>query len=231
MSPVLVLCAHGTRSPAGRTTVGSLVPALRRRRPGLDVRLGFVDVQHPTIDQVVADVEAQGQPCVVVPTLFAGGYHVGVDVARAVASAARAVSAGPLGPHPRLVELLLTRLHQAGGRPGDAVVLAAAGSSRPESALDVAAVADDLSVLWPGPVTIGFGASARPLVGDAVAAARAAGAARVLVASYLLAPGFFHDTLLSSGADVITQPLGADPAVVDVVLDRYDKARRRLPAR
>ncbi len=57
--------------------------------------------------------------------------------------------------------------------PGDAVVLAAAGSSDPRAADAVEAVARGLRAAWPhGPVIVGYGAGAQPSVPDAVAAAR-----------------------------------------------------------
>src|SRR3712207_6874304 len=46
---------------------------------------------------------------------------------------------------------------------------------------------------WAGPVTTGYGSAAAPPVADAVTAARRAGAERVVVAAYLLAPGHFAD--------------------------------------
>ena len=75
---------------------------------------------------------------------------------------------------------------------------------------------------------VAYGSGARPSVPDAVAGARAAGASRVVVASYLLAPGFFHDRLLTAGADVVTAPLAPDDRLVAVVLDRYRAAARTL---
>uniref|UniRef100_UPI002E1B8567 CbiX/SirB N-terminal domain-containing protein n=1 Tax=Cellulomonas hominis TaxID=156981 RepID=UPI002E1B8567 len=79
---------------------------------------------------------------------------------------------------------------------------------------------------WPGPVTVGYGAAARPDVATAVAEARATGARRVVVASYLLAPGHFHGALAGAGADLVTAPLGPHPDLARIVLDRYDAALR-----
>lgn len=222
--PVLLLCAHGTRQAPGRATVGGLVGALRRRRPGLEVALAFVDVQNPSVDRRVATLVAAGRRVVVVPVLLSSGYHVQVDVERAVAPFAEAVSTGALGPHPALADLLADRLRAAGGRNGDAVVLAAAGSSRAATLADVSVMATLLAERWPGPVTVGFGAIARPSVAEAVATARAEGAGRVLVAAYLLATGHFYATLFDGGADAVAAPLGADPRVLDVILERYDHA-------
>jgi sirohydrochlorin ferrochelatase len=61
-------------------------------------------------------------------------------------------------------------------------------------------------------------------VPDAVAAARRDGAQRVVVASYLLAPGHFHDKLAGAGADAVTAPLLPDARIAAVLLDRYDAA-------
>jgi sirohydrochlorin ferrochelatase len=63
-----------------------------------------------------------------------------------------------------------------------------------------------------------------PTVPDAVAAVREAGAERVVVASYLLAPGHFHDKLAGAGADVVTAPLLPDDRIAAVLLARYDAA-------
>jgi sirohydrochlorin ferrochelatase len=235
-APVLVACSHGTRGPLGRRTVGALVAAVAAARPGLDVEAAFVDVQPPQVGDVVRRVTASGRRAVVVPLLLSGGYHVHVDIGRATADE-RATSTGALGPDPRLARVLLDRLGEAGARPGDAVVLAAAGSSDQRSGADVDQVAAAVRERWTGPVVVGHGASAHPSVAEAVAQARGLTTGRVVVAAYLLAPGFFHDRLAGAGADAVTGPLAVDasgaidPRLVEVVLDRYDAAvLERAPA-
>ncbi|SFL06846.1 sirohydrochlorin chelatase [Geodermatophilus ruber] len=226
-APVLVACAHGTRNATGRRLVAELALAARAQRPGLVTTAAFVDVQPPTVADVVAGLTAEGRPAVVVPLLLSGGYHVHVDIARAVESAPGARAARPLGPDPRLVDVLHDRLLDAGADPGaprTAVVLAAAGSSDRRSVADVERTAALLQQRWAGPVTIGYGSAARPAVPDAVAAARRAGADRVVLAAYLLAPGHFHDKLAAAGADAVTAPLLPDQRIAAVLLDRYDAA-------
>jgi sirohydrochlorin ferrochelatase len=227
--PVLVACAHGTRNPTGRRLVAELALAARTLRPGLVTTAAFVDVQPPTVADVVAGLADGGRPSVVVPLLLSGGYHVHVDIAGAVAASDSAVAARPLGPDPRLAAVLSDRLVQAGADPRDpltAVVLAAAGSSDPRSVADVEDTADLLQRSWAGPVTTGYGSAAQPPVAHAVAAARRAGAERVVVAAYLLAPGHFHSKLAEAGADVVTAPLLPDERIAAVLLDRYDAALR-----
>jgi len=222
---VLVACAHGTRNATGRRLIAELALTARRLRPGLETTAAFVDVQPPTVVDVVAGLAAEGRAAVVVPLLLSGGYHVHVDIAGAVAAHPGAVAARPLGPDERLVEVLSDRLLEAGAEPGDAVVLAAAGSSDPRAVADVERTAALLQRGRPGPVTCGYGSAATPSVPEAVAAARAAGASRVVVAAYLLAPGHFADKLATAGADAVTGPLLPDDRVAAVLLDRFDAAQ------
>ncbi|MDM7831810.1 sirohydrochlorin chelatase [Cellulomonas edaphi] len=220
MSAVLVGCSHGTDNHDGRAAIRSILTDVRALRPDLDVREAFVDVQTPEVGDVVADALTDRGSAVVVPLLLSVGFHVKVDIAEAVdRDGARA--APPLGPDPRLVAILLDRLAAAGLRPDDAVVLAAAGSTDPAAAVAVEAVAAGLAASLTNPVTIGYGAGSAPTVPEAIAAARA-GAARVVVASYLLAPGYFHDRVLEAGADAVSDPLAPDERLAAIVLDRYD---------
>lgn len=222
---VLVACAHGTRSEAGRAVVRSVVDDLRALVDGTPVREAFVDVQEPEIGPAVADAVREGGVAVVVPLLLSTGFHVRHDIGAAVARRP-AVAAAPLGPDDRLVDILVERLTEAGATGADAVVLAAAGSSDPAAAEAVAEVLAGLRARWPGPVTVGYGAAAQPSVADAVTAARGTGAPRVVVASYLLAPGHFHSALAGAGADVVTAPLGPHPLLARIALDRFRDAAR-----
>lgn len=74
-------------------------------------------------------------------------------------------------------------------------------------------------------VTVGFISAAAPSVGEAVAAVRgrAGAGARVAVANYLLAPGFFHLQLEAAGADVVAAPLGDHPLIAQIIVDRYQQ--------
>lgn len=208
--PTLIAVAHGTRSPAGRRQIQELAAAVARRRPGLDVRLCYVDVQEPKVAEVVPAV----RDAVVVPLLLSAGYHVRVDIAEAVAGTGFPVTA-PLGPDPVFLESMRRDLPAA-----DAVVLASAGSSDPRWLAGIRAVAAQL----PGHVELGYTSGDGPRVKDVVARLRAEGARTVAVAAYLLAEGLFYRTLHSAGADSVTPPLCHDPAVAGLVLRRFDSA-------
>lgn len=232
--PILVGCSHGTADPQGRATIEGILADVRDLRPHLDVREAFVDVQIPEVAQVVTNALAErsatgerrdggaAEPdVVVVPLLLSPGFHTHVDIASAV-DVNGAQASATLGPDPRLADILVDRLRAVDAHVADTVVLAAAGSSDPRALAAVEQMRTLVGQRWPGQVVIGYGAVAHPTVPEVVAQARAAGAGRVIVASYLLAPGFFHDRLGEAGADIVTAPLGPDPRLARIVLERYD---------
>jgi sirohydrochlorin ferrochelatase len=220
--PPLVLVAHGSRNPAAAGVARDLAAAVARREPGLDARVCFVDVHGPTVEEMVADLPG----AVVVPAFLAAGYHVRTDLpARlAAAGAGRFPVTTTLGTGPDLIAAAWARLAEAGHRPGDAVVLAAAGSSDPRAVAQVRGAARALGVRAGRRVRVGFAATGAPEVSALVAALHRAGERRVAVASWLLAPGVFQDRLRRSGADVVADPLGVHDHVVDAVLGRYRAA-------
>lgn len=221
---VMIACAHGTNNAGGQARINALRAEIAAMRPGLTVLEAYVDVQSPALPDVVAGL-APGVRAVVVPLLLTVGYHVQVDIAEAVASRPLAVAAAPLGPDPRLAKLLDERLGKLPARWG--VVLAAAGSSRPEAAEQVEVLAADLAIRRPERIMAAYGAGARPSVAEAVAALRASGAAGVAVASYLLAPGYFHDQLSLSGADLVADPLLPAALPAELALEHFDAAVHR----
>lgn len=230
-APALVLCAHGTDDPQGRQVVRSLAAAVAAAHPGLRVHDAYVDVQQPRVGSLVASLAGSGADVTVVPLLLSGGYHLEVDVADAVAPFPHARAAGALGPHALLAEVLVSRLREAGAGPSDAVVLAVAGSSRESGSIDAHRMTQLLQERWSGEVRLGFCSAATPSVAEAVSAARGEGATRVVVASYLLGPGFFQRLLGRTGADLVTAPLGADRRLVDVIGQRWLDARSAGSAR
>ena len=230
----LVACSHGTRFPAGRAAVARIRAALADAVPGTEVREAYVDVEQPEVAGVVAEAAAHG-PVVVLPLLLSTGFHTSVDIAAAVAPHPGAAAAEPLGPHELLVRSLRDRLAavsggDAGHRPGDHVVLAAAGSSDPAAARAVERMRDLLAARLPAPVTVGYGAGCAPTIPEAVASARAAGARRVIAASYVLAPGHFASLVEGAGADLVSAPLGDHPAVIAVAAARFRQACLALTA-
>jgi len=221
-TPALLAISHGTASAEGQAAIRRLVDAVADRLPEVIVRLGHVDVQQPDVAASLDGLPAD-EPVVIVPLLLSAGYHVRVDLREQSAGRDGIAIADALGPDPRLVEVLIDRLGPLGD--ADAVVLAVAGSSDDRANADCRAIGEMLGARLQREVTVGFLAAADPRLGAAVAQAQA-NARRVIVANYLLAPGYFHDLAvrLAVGA-AVARPLleDAEPpaSLVDIVVDRY----------
>lgn len=231
MTPSLVAVAHGSRDPRSAATVAELVGRVRALYPGLDVRAAFLDLSAPRLDTVLAGVES----AVVVPLLLGRAFHAEVDVPGVVAGAVAARPrldvrvADVLGPDERLERAALHRLAAAGlgtDDPDVGVVLGAAGSAQPPANAAVTEVAARWArrYRWAGAAPA-FACAASPTVPEAVDRLRAAGARRIAVASWFLAPGLLPDKVArlarESGAGAVAEPLGADDGVADLVVDRY----------
>jgi sirohydrochlorin ferrochelatase len=252
LSPPLVAIGHGSRDPRAAAAVTGLLDMARERAaarglPGLGIRAAFLDHAAPAPAQVL---DALSRECaggsggsspranvVVLPLLLTAAYHSETDIPRLLAGAAarwpglRIGYGRPLGPHPGLLRALERRLAEAGVDPArdarhTSVVLVSAGSSRPAAGATIAGLAARWQAArgWRA-VVPSYASAARPAPDEAVRALLHGGAGRVVVASYLLAPGFFADRVardaLAAGAAAVTAPLGALPEVADVLLDRY----------
>jgi sirohydrochlorin ferrochelatase len=235
--PPLVLVAHGSRDPRALVTVRALQARVRERRPGLDVHLGHIELNAPLLPDTLGTLAAAGAPPVaapvLVPLLFSPGYHVKHDIPE-MAAAARihARVAAPLGPHPLLAETLHARLTEAGWPPRmtdaerrvSAVVLAAAGSRDPESAAGTRRTARLLAERLGVPVVPAYASAASPTVPEALRELAARGRHRAAVASCFTAPGRFATQCAGAAPWIAAAPLGDHPAMVRLVLHRYDQA-------
>lgn len=243
--PSIGLISHGTSSPEGRAVIEDLAVAVAKdlRSHGLaeEVMLGHVDVQRPDVAEVLSTLR-HDSPVILVPLLLSPGYHVHVDLRQAILEAGggadeeagdtptRDIRLTPtLGPDPRLARILAGRLPSL--TEDDHVVLAAAGSSdnrANKACLEMAqSLAQELSL----PVTAGFHAGEGDRLGDIVEQKRELGG-RVVLSSYLLAPGFFQDLaekIIGDSRDILAAPLlhtgvSAPSLLVEIVRDRITSA-------
>jgi len=180
----------------------------------------------------------QASTVVALPLLLTDAYHSKADIPSVLRTASATLPGlrirygATLGPHRLLITAMERRLAQAGvriGDPGTAVVLASAGSSDPAAREVIVQLARKWQALrgWRD-VVPAFASAASPSPAEAVIALRDRGTRRVVVASYLLAPGVFADKVressLASGAAAVSGILGAAPEVADLVLRRYAAA-------
>lgn len=124
----LILTAHGTRRPSGVAMIADIaaqVSALVDRT----VQVAFVDVLGPSPSEVLSALSCR--PAIVVPAFLSRGYHVRTDLpAHVAASAHPHVTVTPaLGPCREIAQIVTQQLVESGWRPGDSVILAAAGAS------------------------------------------------------------------------------------------------------
>jgi sirohydrochlorin ferrochelatase len=205
-NPALVLAAHGSADPRFDQVIRSLAAIVAASRPELDVRIGYLDHGPPDL-RGVAQAGA-----IVVPVLLSHGFHVGTDIAR---QAPDCVIARPIGPDPRLTTVLISRLREAGWSGQRGLALAAAGSQDPQALADVRQVAADLGARLGVEVTAAFLSAGQPRLAELEVEA---------VATYLLAPGHFAEVAAAVGGSIVAAPLGADPVLAEIILDRYDAA-------
>jgi sirohydrochlorin ferrochelatase len=225
-----VAVAHGSRDPRAAATVESLLDLVRAA--GLDVRASYLDHVPPSPVQALRGLDE----AVVLPLLLTPAYHSKIDLPGVLAVARRRAPAlsvrvtGTLGPHPLLLDALERRLAEVGvvPAPDTALVLVAAGSSDPAANAMIAAMARSWRRRGWYDVRAAYASAASPAPAEAVAGLYAAGAPRVAVASYFLAPGYFADKVRAAaeeaGARAVSPVLGAAPELAEIIVERYGRA-------
>jgi sirohydrochlorin cobaltochelatase len=77
----LILFAHGARDPRWALPFQAVADRVRAQRPGIEVRLAFLEFMAPSIAEAGDDLAAQGCTQVQVVPLFLGaGGHVRKDL-------------------------------------------------------------------------------------------------------------------------------------------------------
>jgi len=206
----MLLVAHGTRDEAGLDEIARIADGVRSRCPGVRISVAYVDVLRPSIADAMAEISG---PAVVIPLFLAAGYHVRHDVPAGVAARPDVVVTPSLGPDRTLTAALRERVSSV-ARRGERIVLAAAGSSDPRACGDVERAAGWLSREVGDPVQPAYLSAASPRVADVVGS-------NSVVVPYLVAPGFFLRRAASAGARATADVLGAHPAVINVIAERY----------
>ncbi|MFC7450734.1 sirohydrochlorin chelatase [Rhodococcus daqingensis] len=241
----LIAVAHGSRDPRSARAVAAAVDGIRAARPDLDVRLCFLDLSAPSVDQAIDAVAAERHSsAVVVPLLLGSAFHARVDLPALLAAGRRRhpgldlVQADVLGDDTRLVSAVRDRIAETGtalGDPGVGVVLAAVGSSSAAANELTSRIGPRLraGTAWAG-VEVCF-ATTEPSVPQAVSRLRAHGARSVVVAPWFLAPGLLTDRIGRAAADCAPEALhagviGAHPLLAEVALDRYRTAVEFVPS-
>ncbi|MEU4598541.1 sirohydrochlorin chelatase [Nocardia sp. NPDC023988] len=252
--PALIAVAHGSRDPRSATTMAAVVASVAAARPDLTVRLAFLDLSAPSLDQVVDELAALGhRDVIVVPLLLGNAFHARVDLPALLAESAnrhplvRLTQTEVLGADSRLITALADRVAGASvgfpvpepvsmrlrttpaapleSRRATVGVAVAAVGSRDESAnRRTAAVARRLAVTTGLRTEICF-ATVEPSINVAVDRLHARGVEQVVVAPWFLAPGLLTDRLLHHAPRLVhADVIGPHPALTEVIWSRYDAA-------
>jgi sirohydrochlorin ferrochelatase len=225
----LILTAHGSADPRSAGVTHAVAEQVRLRRPGLDVRVAFCEKNSPNLSDVLRTLRG---PAVVAPLLLASAYHARVDIPAMIDEAgADVLQADTLGEDQRLVEIMRTRLAEAGVGDDDrelGILVVAVGSSRPAANARTATLADALlpGTRWVG-AHVAYATGPHPSVTDGIELLRRHGARRVVLAPWFIAPGRITDRVaeIARAAGVsMAEPLGAHPLMAQTVLDRFDLA-------
>jgi cobalt/nickel transport system ATP-binding protein len=247
--PGLFVVGHGTRSRAGVEELVEFLSVIREQAPSLRVGGGFIELAEPDLDTAIDELVASGGAgagLVAVPLVLLGAGHLKNDGPAALARARRrhpqvTMTYGrALGVHPVVLALAETRAREVMGTgAGDehAVVLVGRGSTDPDANSDLNKAC---RLLWDGRglglVEPAFVSLAWPSVPEALERCRRLGAARVTVVPYFLFAGLLVDRIAEQSCawaaehgDVsvsVARHFGPEPSLAQLVLERYDEARR-----
>ena len=246
--PLLVV-GHGTRSDSGVAEFNAFMNRLRRRQdaPYGAAAGGFIELSRPPVTEAVASLVGQGHhELIALPLVLVAAGHGKGDIPAALAREqvrhpGMSYSYGrPLGPHPRLFEILEQRIETVlgeGDRADTHVLLVGRGSTDPDANAEITKVA---RLLWEGrgyaSVEPAFISLADPGVPAGLEKLRRLGAGRIIVAPYFLFPGILPDRIVSQSdafaeehpflSIEVAELIGDCDELADVVIERYVEAVR-----
>ena len=215
----LIAVTHGALHPAGARTVDAVLDRVRLRLPGVRVRQAYVALGRPLLADVLVEEPA---PSIVVPLLLTSA---GAAAQLGTLPEGPHLVADPLGPDRLLAAVVEQRLHEAGVRRGQPVILVAAGSRDAAANRDTARTAALLAEMWGGPVGAAHLTGCGPRMSEVAAGFRELGMAPAAVAPYLVAPGHHlrkaRDDARALHLGAVAEPLGDHPLVAEAVARRY----------
>ena len=243
-APALVLAVPGW-GQAAADIASRVAESATDSCPGVEIRIGFLNGSTDTLaDALTADAEPRPQhgPQAVVVPLLAGPHPVHDAAIAAVISAAKSpvMLATALGPHPLLAGALHDRLHEVGlarasrarglnitaGATGIIVV----ADRGPQAVADVGVTTVLLAArlaIPAAPASLGDPAS----IDAAVQRLRDTGATHLTLSPCVVGPETDPAEFVSlSGAleAPCAPPLGAHPAIAQLVAVRYGEALTRI---
>jgi cobalt/nickel transport system ATP-binding protein len=247
--PALFIVGHGSRDQAGVAELRAFIDVVQETAPHLRVSGGFIELAEPDLDTAIDALVATGAAAhglVAVPLVLLGAGHLKNDGPAALARARQrhprvAMRYGrALGVHPTVLALAETRARAALGDADPrthATILVGRGSTDPDANSDLAKAC---RLVWDrrdvGLVEPAFVSLAWPSVREALERCHRLGARTIGVVPYFLFTGVLVERIgqqarswaaMRHDAAVRVEPhFGPEPVLADLVIERYDEARR-----
>ena len=83
----LIVFAHGARDPAWGQSLERLAQLIAQRHPSLTVRVAYLELQTPTLEDAIDELAAQHDFIAVLPVFWAANGHVVQTLPRALKAA------------------------------------------------------------------------------------------------------------------------------------------------
>jgi sirohydrochlorin cobaltochelatase len=242
----LLLVAHGSRCLQSELELQSLAVLASSLLPDVAVDVGFLEMTDPPAGAAVDRLVERGCTTVtVLPLVLLGAGHAKSDVPAVILDARDRHPAvpihfgSPLGVARELVALLGRAVTDAGGG-GLPLLMVARGTSDPDANSDAYKAARLLAEWTQAPfVQVGFSGVTAPSIQEAARVFARLGYERLAVAWWYL----FHGKLIEQGRSALEEfhartgvevvdagHLGPDEALVPLIVERYEEARRGEPS-
>lgn len=238
-APALLMLAHGADDPEVHQTSWQLCERLRNNRPNLSVELAFLDGGTPEPQATVATLAAGGAAeLVIVPLDLSRAIEADDQTTELAATLSQAHPelsiqvSRPVGPSSSLLTVLDERLRAAlrAARTVelDALVLALPRSGDVRGNALVSRRARQWSNHHKLPVVVAVSDGSGASAGQAVVTLRGQGRRHIAVGSMFIGPttAFRQQVELAraAGAIAISDPIGADDRLLELVMARYSYA-------
>lgn len=120
MSRAIIVLGHGSRSLEATADFMKIVDMLRERQTGDLVLPAFMELADPSLEETMKEATENGaEDILVLPCFLFQGNHIKRDIPEMLAEMRRRYPniriklRGPLGPDPRVVDILVDRLEEA----------------------------------------------------------------------------------------------------------------------
>ena len=235
-APSLILLGYGGSDPRVADVSHEIRAGILQIRPELDISIAFIDHCQPSALAVAGKLAKRGvTEVVLVPLLLSDAFQGHAEVPALIAQIKtahpnlRLIASRPIGPEAQLLAVIDRRLREALRARRvtelDALVFAAAGSADVRSNAIVARRARQWSTHHRLPCVTAFATASGPTTAEAIRTLRAQGRRHIAVGSWFLAPGALYnrqaELASECGAIAVSEPMGAEPEITEVALQRY----------